>query len=183
MATQIVKAPPITVEQYEAFEGFPGLRDELINGEIVLSPQPKPLHQQIAENIQSLLNQVLSDRFVAKQNSNIKFREANSMPAPDVFVVGRADWKRACETDRYLETPPVLVVEVISPANRKIRVAQKIDLYLSSGVSAVWVCYPKKRLLRTYQTGGIAELSEAETVVLPQPLLGEIKVQDMFLLD
>ena len=100
MATQIAKAPPITVEQYEAFEGFPGLRDELIKGEIVLSPQPKPLHQQIAENIQSLLNQVLSDRFVAKQNSNIKFREANSMPAPDVFVVGRADWKRACESDR-----------------------------------------------------------------------------------
>jgi hypothetical protein len=29
MATQTLKAPPITVEQYEGFEGFPGLRDEL----------------------------------------------------------------------------------------------------------------------------------------------------------
>jgi Uma2 family endonuclease len=183
MATQIAKAPPITVEQYEAFEGFPGLRDELINGEIVLSPQPKPLHQQISENIHRLLNKVLSAHFVAKQNSNIKFREANSMPAPDVFVVRRADWKRACESDQYLEIPPVLAVEVISPANRKIRVAQKIDLYLSTGASAVWVCYPKKRLLRTYQAGRTTQLSEAESVLLPEPLLGEIKVQDMFLLD
>jgi Uma2 family endonuclease len=183
MATQIVKPPPITVEQYEAFEGYPGLRDELINGEIILSPQPKPLHQQISENIHRLLNEVLSDQFVAKQNSSIKLREANSMPAPDVFVVRRADWKRACESDRYLEMPPILAVEVISPANRKSRVAQKIDLYLSTGVSAVWVCYPKKRLLRTYHAGQITELSETETVVLSEPLLGEIKVQNMFLLD
>jgi Uma2 family endonuclease len=183
MATQILKAPPITVEQYEAFEGFPGLRDELINGEIVLSPQPKPLHQQVSENIHVLLNKVLSGQFVAKQNSNIKFREANSMPAPDVFVVSRAEWKKACESDQYLDRPPVLAVEVISPANRKVRVAQKIDIYLGNGVSAVWVSYPKKRLLRTYQSGGVAELSEVDTVILPRPLQGEIKVRDMFLLD
>lgn len=183
MATQIVKGPPITVEQYEAFEGFPGLRDELINGEIVLSPQPKPLHQQVAENIHRLLTKLLSDEFVAKQNSNIKLREAHSMPGPDVFVVRRADWKSACESDRYLEGPPLLAVEVVSQANRKIRVAQKVDLYLSNGVFAVWVCFPKKRLLRTHYAAGMAELSEAETVVLPAPLLGEIKVRDMFLLD
>jgi hypothetical protein len=30
--------PPITADQYEGFEGFPGLRDQLINGRIVLSP-------------------------------------------------------------------------------------------------------------------------------------------------
>jgi hypothetical protein len=105
MATQIVKAAPITVDQYEAFEGFPGLRDELINGEIVLSPQPKPLYQQVSENIHRPLNKLLSGQFVAKQNSNIKLPGANSMPAPDVFVVRRADWKRACESDRYLEGP------------------------------------------------------------------------------
>jgi hypothetical protein len=41
MATAF-KAPPITVQQYEAFQGYPGLKDELIYGEIILSPQPKP---------------------------------------------------------------------------------------------------------------------------------------------
>ena len=183
MATQILKAPPISVEQYEAFEGFPGLRDELINGEIVLSPQPKPLHQQISENISVLLNKVLGGEFIAKQNSNIKFREANSMPAPDVFVVSRSDWRKACESDQYLDTPPVLAVEVISPANRRLRVAQKIDIYLANGVLDVWVAYPKKRLLRTYQLGKRAELSEADSVILTQPLHGKIKVHDMFLLD
>ena len=38
----------------------------------------------------------------------------------------------------------MLAAEVISPANRKTRVAQKVDMYLANGVSAVWVAYPKK---------------------------------------
>jgi Uma2 family endonuclease len=61
VATPILKAPPITIEQFEAFESFPGLRDELIRGEIVLSPQPKPFHQQIAKNIERLLERVLPE--------------------------------------------------------------------------------------------------------------------------
>src|SRR5450755_4309493 len=75
------KAPPITVEQYEAFEGYPGLRDELIDGEIALSPQPKPFHQQVAKNIERLLEQALKGQsYIVRQNSNIKFRLAHSMP-------------------------------------------------------------------------------------------------------
>jgi hypothetical protein len=42
---------PITIQQYEQFEGYPGLRDELIEGDIVMSPQPKPLNQQTVRNI------------------------------------------------------------------------------------------------------------------------------------
>ena len=180
MATEIPQpSPPITIEQYEGFEGFPGLRDELINGAIVLSPQPKPLHQQVSENTAALLNKLRTAEYVAKQNSNIKFRNANSMPAPDVFVVSREDWKTACELGQYLDVAPLLVVEIISPANRKNRVAQKIELYLSNQVTAVWAVHPKQRVLRTYTMEGRLELSEADTVTLPAPLTGEIKVRDM----
>ena len=44
-----VKAPPITVQQYLGFRSPPGYRDELINGEIVVSPERKPLHHDLAE--------------------------------------------------------------------------------------------------------------------------------------
>lgn len=53
----VTQAHPITVEQYEtSFEGFPGLHDQLLNGRIVMTPQPKPLHQHIGENIERLLD-------------------------------------------------------------------------------------------------------------------------------
>ena len=76
----------------------------------------------------------------------------------------------------------MLAAEVISPANRKTRVAQKVDMYLANGVSAVWVAYPKKWLLRMYQIDEIAEFSEAHRVTLPQPLQGQINIRDMFLI-
>jgi Uma2 family endonuclease len=72
IATQI-KPTPITVEQYEDFEGFPGLRDELINGKIVLPPQPKPLHQQVSENIHGLLNKILSSHFAQSRIPALSF--------------------------------------------------------------------------------------------------------------
>jgi Uma2 family endonuclease len=187
MATQILKAPPITVEQYEHFEGYPGLRDELIFGEIVMSPQPKPLHQQIAENVHFLLKQALEGQsFVAKQSSNIKFRDANSMPAPDIFVVSRSDWRRACESDQYLDTAPVVTVEVVSPANRKGRVEQKIELYLAEGVQQVWVIHPKKKIVLVHATTeGVKHATEWSegTLELPRPLQGSVTVGEIFSLD
>jgi Uma2 family endonuclease len=139
-----IQSSPITVEQYEGFEGYPNLKDELINGELVLSPQPNPFHQQIAKNVNRLLDDALKGQgYTAQQNSNIRFREANSMPSPDVFVITTQDWKLACESDDYLSAPPILVVEILSPANRKKPVEAKIGLYLNNRVVEVWLVRPK----------------------------------------
>jgi Uma2 family endonuclease len=88
------------VEQYKAFAGYPGLRDELIYGEILLSPRPKPLHQQMVTNVMDLLRAALKDRDIVVQgNTNIDFGAEFSMPAPDVLVIARSEWKRACDQD------------------------------------------------------------------------------------
>ncbi len=50
-----LSAPPITIEQYLTFESPEGYRDELINGKIIVSPEAKPLHFDIAENLYELL--------------------------------------------------------------------------------------------------------------------------------
>jgi Uma2 family endonuclease len=175
---------PITVEQYECFEGYQGLREELINGEIVLSPQPKPLHQQIAKNINRLLdNALLGQGFTAQQSSNIRLRRANSMPSPDVFVTAVEDWKLACEQDDYLSAAPVLVVEIISPANRKKRVASKVELYLSEGVTQVWAIHLKSTHPKAKTVELISKARRSfgdDTIPLPEPLSGRIELAWVF---
>ena len=181
LVTQARKAPPITVEQYEGFEGYSGLRDELIYGEIVMAPRAKPWHQQLAQNLQDLLRDLLPANYVANQNANIRFALAHSMPSPDVFVVTREQWRRACERDEYLSAPPLLVVEVISPSNRKARVEQKIGLYLDHGVARVWEIHPKTRVVRVHSRGVLPEsLTEAGTLVLPAPVDGSIVIGEIF---
>jgi Uma2 family endonuclease len=174
-----LQSPPITVEQYERFEGYPGLKDELINGEICLSPQPKPLHQQIVRNINRLLDAALQGQiYTAQQNSNIRFRGANSMPSPDVFVITQQDWQRACEADDYLSVPPILVIEILSPANCKRRVEAKVALYLSQGVTEVWLVYPKSR--KTVIHRKHFEVAAGDEIPLPAPLTGSLKTASFF---
>ena len=147
MAT-VPKAPPITIEQFEQFEGYPGLRDELIHGRIV-----------------------------------IRFPAANSMPAPDDFVVTREAWMLACREEQYLTVPPVLVVEVISPANRRRRVGEKVDLYLDGGVKQVWTVAPKSKSVRVHDRFHGAGFEAGRALKLPGPLSGSVPVAEIFRLD
>jgi len=178
MATAF-KAPPITVEQYKSFAGYPGLKDELICGEIVLSPQPKPLHQQILMAVMDLLREALKTQdFVVQTNSNIDFGSEFSMPAPDVFVIAKSEWKRACDEDDYLQTAPVLIVEVLSPANKKPAVEKKVTLYLNNGVKEIWLIHPKQQTItRVTQR---KRSSAKGTISLPPPLIGKISLADIF---
>jgi Uma2 family endonuclease len=178
----VAAAPPITVEQYLAFEGYPGLKDELINGRIVLSPQPKPLHQQVVENVHDLLKRAYHNTpYTAKLSSNIRFDLANSMPAPDVFVITKAAWAAAIENSTYLSEPPLLVVEVISPANTRRNVVEKTELYLSNGTRFVWTIYPKKKRVDVFAWDSrVIEVPHEDTIAIPEPATATIRVADIF---
>ena len=54
-----VVTPPITAEQFLHFEAPEGYRAELIRGEIVLSPDPKPLHHDVGQNIVEMLKKAV----------------------------------------------------------------------------------------------------------------------------
>ncbi|MBV9613129.1 MAG: Uma2 family endonuclease, partial [Acidobacteriaceae bacterium] len=94
---------------------------------------------------------------------------ANSMPAPDLFVTRRQDWMRAIESRDYLSVAPLLVVEVLSPANRRRRVEEKAELYLRNGVTHVWICDPKRSSAFTARLSGSAVVQEPfETVTISE---------------
>jgi Uma2 family endonuclease len=180
-----VKAPPITVEQYEGFRGYPGLRDELIYGEIVMSPFAKPLHQEIAKNVERILDGILKgSQYRTVRESNVNFPALNSMPGPDVYVITREALREAIEKDIYISEPPVLVVEVLSPANRPKRVAQKIEIYLTSGVGEVWSIDPKKRTLVVNRAKYEQVFQVGDRIGLQDPLpAAAIVIADIFRID
>lgn len=184
MATVSV-VPPITVEQYLGFEGYPGLRDELINGEIVLSPQPKAHQREVAYNVQFALDEIFkSSAYVVRCDSNVRFDQANSMPAPDVFVASRESWLRAIKEEGYLSEPPLLVVEVLSPANRRRRVQEKAELYLRNGVAHVWICDPQRSQAFAARLFGNDVVQEAfDTISIKEPVPFTLKAERFFVIE
>ncbi len=149
-----VSSPPITIEQYLAFESPEGYRDELINGRIIVSRQPKALHFDVAENIFELLKAACNTKLhKVAQRMNLRFPDVNSMPSPDVFVIDGPEWQRVRTEEVYPDGSKVLLaVEVISPSNRPTPIREKVAIYVGHGIET-WVVEPKKQEVKVHRPG------------------------------
>jgi len=177
-------APPITIEQYLAFESPAGYHDELINGNIIVSPDPKPLHLDIAENLFHLLRAAVGDAYKVGQRINLRFPAHNSMPSPDVFVMEMAAWKDSRAANEYPDGSKVLlVVEVVSPGNRSNAIRKKADLCQKNSLEA-WIVYPKKQQIKIHRPGHPTMTLSAQDnalVSLPPALPGNsISIAQLF---
>jgi Uma2 family endonuclease len=174
VASQIV-----TLAEYLKMEYPDGVKDELIKGEVVISPAAKPNHQIIAKRLMELLNKTVDPaKFEVSFDNSIVVEPTDpaSMPRPDVFVMGRARFRAAAAEDRYPEGSPELAVEIVSPSNKKT------ELYLANGSLEVWIVYMKTRTVTVWKKGGTS-IEYREGGMLPLPVgLGKraLQVSDIF---
>jgi Uma2 family endonuclease len=132
------------------FQSPEGYRDELIFGRIIVSPDPKPIHVDVAENVHELLKKVLGKKYRVAQRINLRFPEEHSMPSPDVLVIEREAWKQALLRKSYPDGLSVrLVVEVLSPSNSKESLRLKVDLYKKNSIK-VWVIDPDRKDIKVH---------------------------------
>src|SRR5207248_153563 len=74
---------------------------------------------------------------------------------PDICVVAGPE-----PDEQVFTSPPFLCIEVLSPEDRVSRMQQKIDDYLSFGVSCVWVVDPRTRKAWIYTAEGMREVRD-----------------------
>jgi Uma2 family endonuclease len=119
-----------------------------------VSPEPKALHFDVAENVFELLKSACDKKLhKVAQRMNLRFPDADSMPSPDVFVVDRAEWQLARKEEVYTDGSKVLLaVEVISPSNRPTPLAEKVTIYVEHGIET-WVVEPKKQEVKVHRRG------------------------------
>jgi len=167
----------LTVEEYEQTGEVLGFRDELIEGERVLSPSPIFKHMLVIVQLERILNNQLSElsseslRVVRETGWRFQKSEsgADSVPIPDVMVIREEDAVRAGKSDGWFEGVPLLVIEVISPSERRARRLQKVGLYLDMGVpSVVEVDYMRRALyVYTPETDSAVVYRQGDQVISP----------------
>jgi Uma2 family endonuclease len=135
MATQ--PEARLTAEEYARLPEILGWRDELIEGERVLSPMPKKAHALVLDTLQKIIEAQFPDKRVARE-FGWYFQSAGleSVPGPDLMLVSVEDYESSTPSG-WFEGKPLFVVEVISPSERKSRRLQKVGLYLEGGAGAV----------------------------------------------
>ena len=133
-------------------------RWEVIDGELVVTPAPGMRHQRVVTDLVTLLNTFsrandLGDVFTGP--FDVLFAEGDYME-PDILFVAR-DHAHLL-TDRGVEGPPDLVIEVISPSTAARDRGVKLERYRLYGVAEYWVVDPEERTFQVWRlAAGAAE--------------------------
>jgi Uma2 family endonuclease len=152
---------------YEAYLALPETKQryEIVDGMLIMPPAPTPDHQWILKRISSRL-----DNFVEERDLGVVLfapvdlliqREPLRTRQPDVLYLsaertgirGRAELRGL----QFLEIPPDLVVEVLSPSNTRRDIEGKLEDYRRIGVRECWLASPEA------ETVEIMSLSAQET--------------------
>jgi Uma2 family endonuclease len=97
-------------------------------------------------------------------------RNPDTVRAADVSFISHERLARQGSSG-YLEVPPELVVEILSPEDRWRDVQAKLDDYFSAGVDRVWVVDPKARRVSVYFSPSQSHAFEAGQTLSDEELL------------
>ena len=126
--------------RYEDLLQFPdddGLRREVVDGALVVSPSPSPRHQEVVLEIAVALRAALPPgRRVYAGPVDLPSPDGDTL-VPDVLVVSAEG-----VGDRAVLGVPDLVVEVLSSSNRRHDLVTKRHMYAERGVRRYWVVDP-----------------------------------------
>jgi Uma2 family endonuclease len=156
METPVEPGHSATKLTYADYELFPddGLRHEIINGEHYVTASPITRHQRISLQLLYLLQRYLETHAVGEvfhAPFDVLLSEIDIV-VPDLVYLSK-DRSRFL-TEKNLQGPPDLVIEILSPSTRPRDERLKRDLYERAGVDEYWVVDPDGDTIDVYRRAG-----------------------------
>lgn len=150
----IVNTTKMTAQQFLRLgDDPPGIRLELVNGEVALSPSPTPDHSNVIIQLIFLIESHNNEHELGELHQDVDtILDRFNVRRPDVlfFFKGRTHLigKKA------MEGPPDLAVEVISPSSVEIDRVDKFQQYRDAGVRFYWIIDPELRTIDAWELVG-----------------------------
>jgi Uma2 family endonuclease len=181
MSTASASTPDLFTAEEFARRLDPGHPEELVRGRIVSMPMPKPRHGEICTRTVRIVGNYVEDHDLGRVFCNdtgvITERGPDTVRGADVSYYSYARVPKGPLPDRYLDSPPDLVIEVLSPGDKWPKVLAKVAEYLDAGTSIVIVLDDQRRLAHIYWADGTVRLlGQEEELSLPE-LLGDFRVR------
>ena len=169
---------------YDDFLQFPddGLRHELIDGEHYVTPSPNLRHQALLGRIYFEIEQFLrahpGSGSVFMAPLDVVFTRWDIVE-PDLLFVA-AD-QGGILTEKNVQGPPALVVEIASPGTRRRDEQIKRELFDRGGVREYWIVDPDRNAVQVFRRRNDGSLSPAVTLtpgdVLSTTLLNGLEIR------
>jgi len=126
-----------------------GIRLELVDGEVAVSPSPNPDHSYADRALSAILYQYVTDNTFGQLFGDVDtiFGE-NDVRRPDLIFFSKS--RLHLVGDNAMEGPPDLCVEIISPSSIVIDREDKFEQYAAGGVAHYWIVDPLSKTAEGY---------------------------------
>jgi Uma2 family endonuclease len=147
----IVSTAKMTARQFlQLGEDPPGVRLELVNGEVAVSPSPIPDHSFTVLTLARILGEHIEESDLGEILADVDtiFGEYD-VRRPDLLYFTKA--RRHLIGEKAIEGPPDLCVEVLSPSSGTIDRKEKAKLYAAGRVANYWIVDPHGKTIEAYR--------------------------------
>lgn len=131
------------------------VRWRLVEGELFMMSPAGGQHGRICSNLSYLLGKYARETKAGQsfgaETGYILTHNPDTMLAPDASFI-TAD---RCQpvTEAFIDGPPDLAVEVISPSQSAPNATEKAELWLELGARMVWLVWPRQQRVTVYAPG------------------------------
>lgn len=175
----------MTARQFlELGQDPPGVRLELVDGEVTVSPSPQPRHSFVDRRLGRILDLHIEANDLGELYGDVDtiFGE-HDVRRPDLIYFAKGRLHLIGE--KAMEGPPDLCVEIISPSSTTIDRKQKFKQYENGGVAHYWIVDPQAKTMEGYKLGGrkyqpTGRAKNGETIKLPPFPTLEIKLSQLW---
>src|SRR6476619_609882 len=147
----IISTTKMTARQFlELGEDPPGVRLELVDGEVAVSPSPIPSHGFVVMKLAARLVNYVDQQRLGRIYPDIDtiFGE-HDVRRPDLMYFSKRRLHLIGE--KAIEGPTDLCIEVVSPSSTLVDRRDKFKQYAKAGVKYYWIVDPKERTVEGYK--------------------------------
>jgi Uma2 family endonuclease len=171
MGTVSASPPVRVVLTYDDLRATPddGRRYEIMEGELAVTPAPSTTHQRISRNLEFVLHAYVTQHELGEVlDAPVDvILDRTTVVEPDLVFVARA--RASIITERAIEGPPDLVVEILSPSTEQRDRGAKQQLYGRYGVQHYWRVDPVARSLTELVLSGASYVLRATHLADAEP--------------
>ncbi len=142
----------ITAEEFARMpDPADGSKQELVKGEIETMPPPQGHHGYLQTEFAAILREFVKPNklgWIVTESGTILERDPDTVRGPDVSFYSILRWPK--RPTAYFDIAPDLAIEILSPSDRRKKVREKIEGYISTGVRQVWLVDPDAETITVY---------------------------------
>ena len=147
----VLSTTKMTAEQFlQLGEDPPGIRLELVEGEIALSPSPTPEHSFAEIKLIHLLESHIETHGLGELHHDVDtILSRFTVRRPDILYFSKA--RTNLIGKKAMQGPPDLAIEIISPSSVEVDRIDKFAQYRDAGVANYWIVDPAEKTIEAFR--------------------------------